>query len=296
MTLLPLAGRSWRLPRSDECQPSPGPKVRRAETQQRHALAKELSHPACQRLNEEVYTHKIQPLLAGIANPVIMSALGVSITYAVAIRAGRRRPHPALEGAGGTGWIFERWKLITAVYREHAFEGTVNASRWSAFLPHVPPNGSSLRALRCQSNSVAGKTLKIRSLNIELVPREPIQPRLKFWTVFLQPFIEFLATRASNNQKLCIRVTCCRIASCRRTSSVWGSFFLIPKREFVLSNLSQLWIDNGGRPLFKPIAPIRKDCSNSDSKGSWFMDDWAFSVRSIDNPLLCLDKDRSYHC
>jgi hypothetical protein len=32
--------------------------------------------------------------LAGIANPVIMSALGVSVTYAVAIRAGRRRPHP----------------------------------------------------------------------------------------------------------------------------------------------------------------------------------------------------------
>jgi hypothetical protein len=31
---------------------------------------------------------RIQPLLAGIANLVIMSALGVSVTYAVAIRAG----------------------------------------------------------------------------------------------------------------------------------------------------------------------------------------------------------------
>jgi hypothetical protein len=45
-------------------------------------------------LTEEVYANKIQPRLAGIANPVIMSALGVSVTYAVAIRAGRRRPHP----------------------------------------------------------------------------------------------------------------------------------------------------------------------------------------------------------
>jgi hypothetical protein len=45
-------------------------------------------------LNEEVYANKIQPPLKDIANPVIMSALGVSVTYAVAIRAGRRRPHP----------------------------------------------------------------------------------------------------------------------------------------------------------------------------------------------------------
>ncbi|PYX56277.1 MAG: hypothetical protein DMG76_15260 [Acidobacteria bacterium] len=45
-------------------------------------------------LNEEVYAPKIQPLLAKIANPAIISALGVSVTYAVAIRAGRRRPHP----------------------------------------------------------------------------------------------------------------------------------------------------------------------------------------------------------
>jgi hypothetical protein len=56
-------------------------------------------------LNEEVYMHKIQPLLAEVANPVIMSALGVSVTYAVAIRAGRRRPHPrhweALAGLAG---------------------------------------------------------------------------------------------------------------------------------------------------------------------------------------------------
>ncbi len=75
---------------------APGPKARRAETQRRHALAKKAWQPSSLPawLNEETYTHKIQPLLAGIANPVIMSALGVSVTYAVAIRAGRRRPHP----------------------------------------------------------------------------------------------------------------------------------------------------------------------------------------------------------
>jgi CRISPR-associated endonuclease Cas1 len=75
---------------------APGPKARRAQTQRRHALAKKAWQPSSLPawLNEEMYTRKIQPLLAGIANPVIMSALGVSVTYAVAIRAGRRRPHP----------------------------------------------------------------------------------------------------------------------------------------------------------------------------------------------------------
>jgi hypothetical protein len=75
---------------------APGPKARRAQTQRRHALAKKAWQPSSLPtwLNEEVYTRKIQPLLVGIANPVIMSALGVSVTYAVAIRAGRRRPHP----------------------------------------------------------------------------------------------------------------------------------------------------------------------------------------------------------
>jgi hypothetical protein len=54
-------------------------------------------------VNEETYTR--QPLLKDIANPVIMSALGVSFAYAVAIRAGRRRPHSrhweALAGLAG---------------------------------------------------------------------------------------------------------------------------------------------------------------------------------------------------
>jgi CRISPR-associated endonuclease Cas1 len=75
---------------------APGPSERRVETHRRHALAigawQPSSLPAW--LNEEVYTRRIQPLLAGIANPVIMAALGVSVSYALAIRAGRRRPHP----------------------------------------------------------------------------------------------------------------------------------------------------------------------------------------------------------
>jgi CRISPR-associated endonuclease Cas1 len=73
-----------------------GPQARRAETQRQHALAKKAWQPSSLPawLTEEVYANKIQPRLADIANPVIMSALGVSVTYAVAIRAGRRRPHP----------------------------------------------------------------------------------------------------------------------------------------------------------------------------------------------------------
>jgi CRISPR-associated endonuclease Cas1 len=75
---------------------APGPQARRAETQRLHALAKKSWQPSSLPawLNKETYLHKIQPRLAGIANPTIMSALGVSVTYAVAIRAGRRRPHP----------------------------------------------------------------------------------------------------------------------------------------------------------------------------------------------------------
>ena len=72
-----------------------GPLARLSETRRRHASAITAWQPSSLPawLNEEVYTRRVQPLLAGVANPVIMSALGVSVTYAVAIRAGRRRPH-----------------------------------------------------------------------------------------------------------------------------------------------------------------------------------------------------------
>ena len=90
---------------------APGPKARRAETQRRHALAKKAWQPLSLPtwLDEEVYTRKIQPRLTGIANPVIMSALGISVTYAVAIRAGRRRhASEALGDASGIGGEFRR--------------------------------------------------------------------------------------------------------------------------------------------------------------------------------------------
>jgi hypothetical protein len=45
-------------------------------------------------LNEETYLSKIQPLLTGFTNKAVASALGSSIPYASAIRAGRRVPHP----------------------------------------------------------------------------------------------------------------------------------------------------------------------------------------------------------
>jgi hypothetical protein len=84
-----------------------GPQARLAETQRRHALARWSWEPSSLPgwLNEEVYANKIQPLLRDMANPVIMSALGISVTYAVAIRKGRRLPHPrhweALEKLAG---------------------------------------------------------------------------------------------------------------------------------------------------------------------------------------------------
>jgi CRISPR-associated endonuclease Cas1 len=69
---------------------------RRANTQRRHALAKSAWEPSSQPawLNEETYLGQIRPLLAGLTNKAVASALGSSIPYASAIRAGRRRPHP----------------------------------------------------------------------------------------------------------------------------------------------------------------------------------------------------------
>jgi hypothetical protein len=94
-----------------------GPLARLAETRRRHASAigtwQPSSLPAW--LNEETYTKKVQPLLKDIANPVIMSALGISVTYAVAIRAGRICPHPkALAGTSGTRRCFTEGLIVSA--------------------------------------------------------------------------------------------------------------------------------------------------------------------------------------
>jgi len=70
--------------------------ARRAKTKRRHDLARAAWQPSGLPawLNEETYLAKIQPLLAGITNKAVGSALGSSIPYASAIRAGRRVPHP----------------------------------------------------------------------------------------------------------------------------------------------------------------------------------------------------------
>jgi hypothetical protein len=45
-------------------------------------------------LTDQLYSQKIQPLLANISTSVIASSIGVSRCYAGNIRKGRFRPHP----------------------------------------------------------------------------------------------------------------------------------------------------------------------------------------------------------
>jgi hypothetical protein len=68
---------------------------RRAETQRRHATAK-----AGWRISElpswltkDIYLQEIQPRLKTITLSAMASKLGISITYAVDLRSGRRVPH-----------------------------------------------------------------------------------------------------------------------------------------------------------------------------------------------------------
>jgi CRISPR-associated endonuclease Cas1 len=74
----------------------PEAQARRANARRRHARAASAWQPSSLPtwLNEETYLGKIQPLLTGLPDKAIASALGVSIPYAHAIRAGRRVPHP----------------------------------------------------------------------------------------------------------------------------------------------------------------------------------------------------------
>jgi len=74
----------------------PEAQARRANARRSHARAASAWQPSSLPawLSEETYLGKIQPLLAGITNKAVASALGSSIPYASAIRAGRRVPHP----------------------------------------------------------------------------------------------------------------------------------------------------------------------------------------------------------
>jgi CRISPR-associated endonuclease Cas1 len=74
---------------------SPQARARHAESERRHANARSSwdasSQPAW--LTAELFSHKIQPLLAGLSTSVIRSRIGVSRWYASRIRQGYR-PHP----------------------------------------------------------------------------------------------------------------------------------------------------------------------------------------------------------
>jgi hypothetical protein len=74
---------------------SPEARAKRSNTQHRHAAARSSWKPSSQPdwLTAEVYSQKIQPLLAGMTNSAIASRIGVSRWYAGRIRRGYR-PHP----------------------------------------------------------------------------------------------------------------------------------------------------------------------------------------------------------
>lgn len=75
-----------------------GPKAQasRAQTQSRHAAAQRAWSASDQPpwLTEQAYAERIQPRLAGLSASRLALALGVSLPYAIDIRAGRSRPHP----------------------------------------------------------------------------------------------------------------------------------------------------------------------------------------------------------
>jgi CRISPR-associated endonuclease Cas1 len=69
--------------------------ARRTDTQRRNANAQLMWEKSGRtKTSDEVYRNEIQPRLAGVTIPTIMSALNVCASYAADIRRGRRRPHP----------------------------------------------------------------------------------------------------------------------------------------------------------------------------------------------------------
>lgn len=68
----------------------------RSRTRRRHAAALKAWKPSDKPawLDEKFYTEQIQPQLADLKVPAIMSALSVSRPYATDIRTGKRQPHP----------------------------------------------------------------------------------------------------------------------------------------------------------------------------------------------------------
>ena len=70
--------------------------ARRSDTQRRHAAGRASWQPSDRSgwLDGTTYAEIIQPLLTSIPNSAIVTALGVSLPYAVDIRHGKRVPHP----------------------------------------------------------------------------------------------------------------------------------------------------------------------------------------------------------
>ena len=81
-------------------------RARHAESERRHAKARASWNASSQPawLTGEMYSQKIQPLLAGVSTSAIRAQIGVSRWYAGRIRQGYR-PHPrhwlALAGLAG---------------------------------------------------------------------------------------------------------------------------------------------------------------------------------------------------
>ena len=87
---LVVAARSGRI-----ASHTPEAIAKEAQTQRRHAQARAAWTPASQPawLTDQLYSEKIQPLLAGISSSAIASRIGVSRWYAGKVRRGYR-PHP----------------------------------------------------------------------------------------------------------------------------------------------------------------------------------------------------------
>jgi CRISPR-associated endonuclease Cas1 len=75
---------------------SPQAQAKRSQTRRRHAAAERAWRPSDQPawLTEQVYREQVQPYLANVSASRLAAALGVSLPYAIDIRAGRSRPHP----------------------------------------------------------------------------------------------------------------------------------------------------------------------------------------------------------
>ena len=74
----------------------PAAQARRADTQRKHESAKRMWNPRSQPawLTESVYDQQVRPRLSARTIQDLAETMGSSLSYAAAIRKGKRRPHP----------------------------------------------------------------------------------------------------------------------------------------------------------------------------------------------------------